>query len=395
MTSVARRLAVRAGVVCLTAAVAFGLAPAAANATPAQAPVPSGDAFYEPPTPLPAGRPGDVIRSRQINPTQWQIMYLSTNAGGKPDAVTGTVIVPLLGNRSAMPIVGFAVGTQGPAFRCAASKALQSGILYEQKGVDDLTRAGYAVAITDYEGYGPSSTPTYITGRSMGPAVLDSIRAAQRMNLGLSPKAQVAVQGYSQGGGGSLWAAELQPTYAPELNLVGAVGGGVPADLNAVAKGLDGYIGFGFLAFAAIGLDTAYPDLKLDSYLNDSGRTTLGAARKNDCLVEISAKYAFNTIKQYTTSNPLYTPAWQARIAENKLGQNPPKIPVFQYHGLVDEIVGLGQADDLHKSYCAAGVKETWKTYASDHILGIFAGMSDAEAFLADRFAGKPATSNC
>jgi hypothetical protein len=61
------------------------------------------------------------------NVNAWQVMYLSTNALGQRDVVTGTVLVPKNVNAATAPIVGFAVGTQGPAFKCTASKAIERG----------------------------------------------------------------------------------------------------------------------------------------------------------------------------------------------------------------------------------------------------------------------------
>ncbi|WP_435061258.1 lipase family protein [Amycolatopsis thermoflava] len=407
-----RLLAALVGFVLLAGgAVAFS-APSAVAASPIlsspilSAPVlpgPFDDSFYTPPSPLPAGNAGDVIRWRPAVPLMnaanadaWEVMYLSTNALGARNAVTGTVLVPKGVDPAKAPIVGFAVGTQGPAFKCTPSKAIERGTLYDQPAINDSLASGYAVAVTDYEGYSPTTVPTYITGQSMGPAVIDSVRAAQRLSqAGLSDDAKVIFQGYSQGGGGALWAAEKQPTYAPELNLVGVVAGGVPADLTEVAKGLDGNLGFGFLAFAAVGLDAAYPELHLDSYLNDTGRQQIAEAKQNACVVELLTNYAFKKISDYTTSNPLDTPAWQARLAENKLGAAPPRVPVFQYHAATDEIVNTPQADALHKQYCAAGVTEQWNTYVSDHLSGIFAGNADAHRWIVDRFAGTDAPSNC
>ncbi|WP_110080409.1 lipase family protein [Actinokineospora spheciospongiae] len=368
-------------------------------------PGPLDDSFYVPPSPLPAGEPGDVIRWRPTipplnagNADAWQVMYLSTNALGERNAVTGTIFTPKGVDPAKAPIVGYSVGTQGPAFKCTPSKAIERGTLYDQPAINDSISAGYAVAVTDYEGYGPgeANRPTYIVGQSMGPAVIDSVRAAQRLpQTKLSADAKVVFQGYSQGGGGALWAAEKQPSYAPDLNLVGVAAGGVPADLTEVAKGLDGYLGFGFLAFAAVGLDNAYPELQLDSYLNDTGRKDLADAKQNACVVELLANYPFKTIAGYTTTNPLTDPKWQARLAQNKLGQNPPRVPVLQYHASTDEIVNTPQGDALHKSYCAAGVTEQWNTYISDHLTGIFAGNADAGKWIKDRFAGKTAPSNC
>lgn len=210
------------------------------------------------------------------------------------------------------------------------------------------------MTVTDYEGYGQTTTPTYITGRSEGPAVLDSIRAAQRLDVArLSPAAPVAITGYSQGGGASMWAAEYEAGYAPELNVVGATAGGIPADLAATAAMLNGNVGAAFLFMAAIGLDAAYPELKLSSYLNDAGRAGISTL-ENGC--QEVAQFIGKKITDYTTTNPLDSPAWKARIAENKLGGSPPTgFPVFMFHGGADEIIPLAQSQDLYNSYCKAG----------------------------------------
>ena len=387
---------------CLVALGVVAASPPSVAAAPI-VPGPFDDSFYSPPSPLPAGKPGDVIRWRpavpllnSLNADAWQVMYLSTNALGRPDAVTGTILVPKGVDAAKAPIIGYAVGTQGPAFKCTASKAMERGTLYDQPAINDSLASGYAVAVTDYEGYSPTTVPTYMTGQSMGPAVIDSVRAAQNLpSAKLAKSAKVIFQGYSQGGGGSMWAGEKQPTYAPELNVVGVVAGGVPADLTEVAKGLDGYLGFGFLAFASMGLDAAYPDLKLDSFLNDTGRRQLADAKTNACMLELLLNYSFKKISDFTTSNPLDTPQWQARLAQNKLGANPPKVPVFQYHAAADEIVNTPQADALHKTYCGKGVKVQWNTYLAEHLTGIFAGNGDAHQWIVKRFAGAQAPSNC
>jgi pimeloyl-ACP methyl ester carboxylesterase len=322
-------------------------------------------------------------------------MYLSTNALGQRDAVTGSILVPRGIDTTKAPIVGFAMGTQGPAFKCRPAKALEQGTAYDQPAISDSLKSGYAVAITDYEGYSKVTMPTYMTGQSMGPAVIDVVRAAQRFPAAkLSPTAKVIFQGYSQGGGASFWAAEKQPTYAPELNLVGAVGGGVPADLSAVAKMSEGNIGYGFQLFAAMGLDAAYPELHFDSYLNDQGRAQVAKA-KGLCLVGLLVKGAFKKTATFVKSNPMETEPWKKRLAENNLGSAPPKVPLLQYHGRLDEIVPGAQADALHKTYCAAGVKLQFNKIIADHTVGIMSGNSAAHQWIVNRFNDAPAPSNC
>lgn len=393
-----KRLAV---FVTATLAVLTIATPTSAAAT--ALPGPFDDSFYAPPSALPSGNPGDIVRWRPsvallnlANANAWQVMYLSTNALGQRNAVTGTVLTPKNVDPATAPIVGFAVGTQGPAFKCTASKAIERGTLYDQGSVSRLLEAGYAVALTDYEGYSPTTTPTYVTGQSEGPAVLDMVRAAQRLPAaGLSTNTKVAIQGYSQGGGAAMWAAQMQPTYAPEMNLVGVAAGGVPGDLVAVAELLDGGLGFGVLAFAAAGLDAAYPELDLDSYLNDYGRTEIAKAKQEACVAELIFNYGFKKISDFTTSNPLPTPKWQARLAENKLGNTRIRVPVFQYHATHDEVVATPQAEALMRTYCAKGVQLTWKTYLAEHAIGIVAGADDSFRFIQDRINGRPATSTC
>ncbi|WP_409463761.1 lipase family protein [Amycolatopsis sp. GA6-003] len=389
-----------AALVALVLAAAF--APVAA-AAPDPGTGPADDSFYTPPSPLPAGKPGDIIRwrpskagPRKASVDAWQVMYLSTNALGKPDAVTGTVLVPKNADRATAPVVAFAPGTHGPAFACTPSKMIDLGAFYEQPGLDDLLDAGYAVAVPDYEGYQSSPKTTYVVGRSEGPAVIDAVRAAQRLApAGLSSTAKVVFRGYSQGGGAAVWAGELQPSYAPELNLAGIAAGGVPADLVQVTLQLDGKFGFGVFAYALLGLDQAYPELKLDSFLSDNGRAKLAEMKQSACTFELLTTYANQKISDYTTSPGYIQPAWTARLAENKLGGSPPKAPLFLYHATGDQLVQFSQADALHKTYCAAGVQETWKTYDTDHITLVYTGNADVLSFVKDRIAGKPAAANC
>ena len=235
----------------------------------------------------------------------------------------------------------------------------------------------------------------------MGRSMLDAVRAAQRLpGSGLAADAPVGLVGYSQGGGAAGWATELAGTYAPELNVKGASIGGVPADLTAVANGLDGSAFVAFALMAALGLDTAYPDLQLDNYLNAAGKD-LKAKSTSVCLVSVDGfstflGTAFKHLSDYTTTNPLTTPAWQARLGQQKLGAAKPSFPVYQYHGAIDEIIPFDQAMQLRKTWCAAGVNHTWKTeLASEHALGMVSGFGAGLDWLGDRFAGKPASNNC
>ncbi|MEV6443906.1 lipase family protein [Amycolatopsis sp. NPDC051716] len=368
----------------------------AATADPPRGP--DGDAFYTPPSPLPAGADGDVVWWRPLpdsgSAEGYLVLYRSRSATDTPIALSGRVLVPAAPwtGPGPRPIVSVASGTRGIGDRCAPSKFQPD---YEKPlFVDAMLSRGWAVAITDYEGLGTPGRHTYVVGRSEGHTVIDAVRAATRLPAaGLAAGGPVAFSGYSQGGGGAAWAGELAPSYAPELHVAGITAGGTPADLNVVAENLDGGVGFGFLLLSALGLDAAYPELDLPVYLNDRGRTLY--ATQQDACVDAVFGYAFGHIADYTTANPLTTAKWQKRLAENELGARPPRAPIFLFHGGLDEIIPLAQAQTLRREYCAAGVDVTWGTYVGEHVTTLAFSAGDVVRYLADRFAGKPARSGC
>lgn len=379
---------------------------------------PNEDCFYQPPR-LRLGRPGELVRSRESQfsldllaatpdpaVVAHQVLYRSTDALGEPMMVSGTVLVPSTpwtgtGDR---PLISYAVGTRGLGDPCAPSYTLANGTDYEGAIIKSLLDLGWAVAITDYQGSGTPGRHTYMVGPSEGHAVLDIVRAAQQVQgVGLSASTPVALMGYSQGGGAAGWAAQFAGTYAPELNLKGTAIGGVPGDLEATANFLQGTPLIAFALMASLGLDAAYPELDLNSDLNESGRELVGFGDQL-CLATIDGfatlvgTTAFTTFEDFVAGeNPLYTSKWQARLAENKLGQAAPSAPVFQYHAVIDEIVPFDQAAQLRQTWCDLGADLTWARMEApvEHALGIFLGAPYAAAWLAERFAGQPTESNC
>src|SRR5262249_9001231 len=67
-------------------------------------------------------------------------------------------------------------GTQGLAQSCAPSLQMAAGTEYDGGAIIASLKQGYAVAITDYQGYTNGATPTYIDGKSEGQAGLDIAR---------------------------------------------------------------------------------------------------------------------------------------------------------------------------------------------------------------------------
>lgn len=361
------------------------------------------DAFSTPPDPLPAGAPGDILRAEPLQPRAldarlggagraWRVLYLSTNATGARIAVTGTVILP--SRRAPRALVGFAPGSQGLADGCAPSRQLREGTLYEGIALTAILQRGWAVAMTDYEGLGTPGMHTYMVGRSAGPSVLDALRAARRLpDAGIGDDLPTAVMGYSQGGNAAGWAAQLEASYAPELELRGVAAGGVPSDLAAVQREVDGGPYAAVMVLGGLGLEAAY-GVDIDRYHTLRGTREYYEAT-HDCIIVSLLKNAFRRIATVTTFNPLGDPDVRARMEENRLGTIAPAMPVLLQHGRFDDVVPAGQARAVHDAWCARGAAVTWRTVALDHAGGYFGTLPRAIRWLGSRLTGVPDTGDC
>jgi len=377
--------------------------PAAASASTCTS-APSGDAFYTPPSPLPSGAPGDIIWCRpEASPTAgsqaWQILYRSSDVNGQPTAISGTVFVPTAAwtGSGTRPVMAYSPGTQGWGDQCAPSREIAANDFDEQFAVSNMLAKGWAVVVTDYPGLGTPGDEAYNVGIPEGYGVLDSLRAATRLpGGGLSASAPMGIEGYSQGGSAADWAAQLQPSYAPGLDLVGVAAGGTPANLQAVASNINGSIWFAFLAGTAEGFNTVYPSLDLNSELTPAGQAAMNSL-EGMCQAQGLLTFAGKKIEDYTVGgvNPVSQPQWTAVLDANNLGTMKPAVPLYEYHGLLDEIIPYSVEQTLHRQYCAQGVNTKLVGYLGDHILTQVIAQTDVVNWLAARVAGTPAASNC
>lgn len=369
--------------------------------------------FYEPPASLPA-RNGDLVRSEPsefyLDPLKavkadadvHRIMYRSTDRGGAAVAITGTVLVPKtpwlgLGQR---PIVGYAVGTQGMGDQCAPSRLLAAGSEYEGIFISGLLARGYAVSVTDYKGLGTPGIHTYLARVDQGNAVLDSVRAAQRLpGTGLPSAGPVAIVGYSQGGGAAAAAAELQPTYASELKLKGVVAGATPADLDLVAEKIDGSPYAAFLNYAVLGVATSY-GIDPSPLLNEQGKTVMREIQ-DQCFLESVATYAFQDSRSLTADgrsiNQILGEApFDTLIDQQRLGNVKPGAPVLVTHSVLDDVIPYQTGKNVASRWCSKGANVRFSSnVAPTHIGGAIASYPEQFLFLEARFAGIPQLANC
>ncbi|MCX6469575.1 MAG: lipase [Corynebacteriales bacterium] len=410
-------------------------APAPAPApTPAASPV--NDSFYTPPSPLPAGKPGDIIRSENL-PTAitipspegavpakaTRIMYLSIDANGDPIAVTGYYLQPVSEWKGPgpRPVVAYAGGLHGQGDQCAASKLLQEGVTFsfpggpmaeiEQIVTLNLVKLGYGVVSSDYMGGGTPGTHTFGNRVDQAHAVIDAARAALHLPE-VSPDAKVALAGYSQGGGATAAAAELVDSYAPELPLVGIYTGGVPADLLREMNYLDGNRLGGVIGYALNGASYRYPEFKerVSTVLNPYGKQTM-AQLSGECIVLTSARGKPST-RDWTVSHKSFgqlvteDPILSKYVHMQDIGNLKPTVPVLLTGNPDDPTVPIVQERELYSKWCAKGATSLQyeeipfpirliggSTFG--HVAGGISGFQRAVSWLSDRFAGKPAVTGC
>ncbi|MFF9853104.1 lipase family protein [Streptomyces litmocidini] len=343
----------------------------------------------------------DPLKAIKVDASVHRIMYRTTDRAGKAIAVTGTVLNPATSPYRQRPIVALAPGTQGLADKCAPSRQLAEGTEYEALPIKKLLDQGYAVVVTDYQGLGTPGVHTYMAREAQGRTVLDSVRAAQRLDaVDLPDAGPVALYGYSQGGGATASAAELAPTYAPELKIKGAVVGAPPADMNEVAAGMDGSAYGAFFNYSLSGLSTAY-GIDIDPYLNAHGKRVTADLRDNLCTTQALAKYPFLNSRFLTVdgrplTERLTRAPWAAIVADLRLGNRKPTAPVLLSHSALDDVVPQQVGKNLADDWCRRGATVR---FAGNHIPGHIAATEGTSAeglpWLKDRFADKTAPSTC
>jgi hypothetical protein len=430
------RLLAAAVAASVAVALGAGAAPAAADSGQEVSRGVAIPVFYNPPAQLPAAD-GTLIRSEPLplalslpgltGPlpgTATRIMYKSTDSNGQPVAVTGAYIEPTLPwtGGGPRPLVAVAEGTMGQGDQCAPSLNLENPLTLNGEtlsiGYDDLAiyrilATGAAVVVTDYVGLGTTDRlHTYVNRLDQAHALLDAARAAHAVSgASITSASRVALYGYSQGGGASAAAAELQPGYAPDVDLVGTYAGAPPANLTQVIPGIDGSALAGALGWSINGFMQSDPALApiVAAHINAAGRAAL-ADLSTMCVGDAILGYAFAASTQWTTDGRSLSaviasePQLQAYLNQQRIGTLTPTSPVRVATGVEDDIVVHSQARQLAVDWCNKGANVTYvpiilpnlgDKLLTNHLAPLITDQGSAISWLTDRLSGRPAGSNC
>ena len=390
------------------------------------------DPFYQytDGTPLASFAPGTVLKSRTITAyiagfkTSYkatQIVYRSTDAKQRPTANVTTIFTPEC--TSSCPNKNKVISYQsfydslnpedGPSRAYAGGKRLPDLLpAVETVLFGTYVKNGYTVVISDTEG----QNANFAAGPEYGYNTLDSIRAALNSpEIGLDRNAKVAMLGYSGGAIATEWAAELAPSYAPDLkpNLIGAAFGGTLVSPEHNLTYVEGApIWGGVMPMAVVGVARSY-EIDIKKYLTPRGLEVYDRIQKAS-IAYVLGQYGKVTWKdlvkpefQDRTKIPEYVAAVNTVIMGTggtpeiplQIGQGTGGIwegtktsPIW---GKGDGVMLAGDVRTLARQYCAQGVAVEHKEYGSSHFLTMLNWLPAATAWIDDRFAGKPAPQNC
>jgi hypothetical protein len=404
-----------------------------ATAAGAAPPPPGQDPFYryDGSTPLDQLAPGTVLKTRTESlhvvgiPTPIkavQLLYRSTGQRGQATSNVTSVLLPPL-RIGAPKVVSYQSFYDSlnpddePSYTISGGGLSIGGAIPQLESglVTPLLLAGYTIAIPDTEG----QAADFAAGPEYGYNTIDGLRAAYKSPAaGLTSSTKAGLIGYSGGAIATEWAAELAPSYAPDVNrnLVGAAMGGVLVDPAHNLHYVDGSsVWAGVMPMAIVGVARAFA-IDLKPYLNAKGLEIYNKLEKATISQVLGAypglTWAQMAKPEYATpeSVPEYVHAANQLIMGTAAGT--PTTPLFigqgaggETEGTPGDKPGIGPGDgvmiagdvrSLARQYCAAGTKVQYTQYdALSHIGTAVPWLATAVPWLTTRFTGLPATQNC
>lgn len=364
---------------------------------------PLGEPFFDPPAGFENLSPGAVLNTRSVTVgplltpvTSTQILFRTTDSKDRAVAGATTVIVPTAPWTGAgtRPVVAYNMAIDSLGNTCAPSWTLPRGIAPEIAAVQLFLAKNYAVVVTDHQG----PRQAYAAGRMAGHAVLDALRAMVNLpELGLPASSPIVITGYSGGAIASGWAAQLAPTYAPDVHLVGTAFGGAPIDYRILLSSMNGANAASTLFLSAtMGVAREYPEMF--QLMNDNG-LRLAQIAKDMCIYLLAPGGLVAPIPAQALSdvpNVDRTPIAEEIIRQTRMGGDlAPTTPVFIYQGQQEFWIPKQGAETLYDEWCAHGAQVRLEEYVGEHLIVAVSGLPGSHQWIDDRLAGIPAPAGC
>jgi pimeloyl-ACP methyl ester carboxylesterase len=327
-----------------------------------------------------------------------RINYLSTSGiDGSRQEVTGTVFAPK-GDppEGGWPVIAYGHPTTGIRSECAPS--LDPMLLGLSTTVTGLVRAGFVVAISDYQGLGLDRTyHPYLDATTEGYNLIDSVRAARKLIPNTSDR--WAAFGGSQGGQAAWAANELAAEYGADLTLVGSASYSAPLAISGFADAaVDGTLTSEqsiALLHILMSLAQESPDFRLDDY-----RRGLASDKQNVLLTckgpEVAER---DELANQLPADDLRPAGQQAadflrtRLQEMSLPRLPATAPMLIVYGGQDQLVPPTWTDRALDVACRKGDIIQIELQPDKGHADVDGGT--AFPWINDRFAGAPPRNDC
>jgi hypothetical protein len=350
--------------------------------------------FYDAPTPLPAGKPGELIRFESVGEYDLsyevlavRILYHSRSASGADVAVSGVVLLP--DGRpppGGWPVIAWAHDFTGSARQCAPSllRNLNQGPLLSM-----YVGLGYAVVASDYAGLGTNFPNATFDLRSNALDLLFAIPAARAALPQLGTR-WVAV-GYSEGALAAVGVAEAGGELADSNYLGGVAISGV-ADaqemFERVARGSDQRV---FVQLAH-GIKTIFPDFRVNEMLTDKA-VPLYQHLSQACDASFEPGISSNDLLQAGWENNRHVKEFFAR---NILGLTPAHGPLLMISGDADPEIPSALTAKVVTRLCGQKDRAVFVKYPGLNATAILENsVSEQISWIKARFAGHTAPTNC
>ncbi|CZR44099.1 uncharacterized protein FPRO_13890 [Fusarium proliferatum ET1] len=367
---------------------------------------PSEDPWYSAPDGWRIRQPGDVLRilsasnlTRIVDGARavYHILYRSTDSRGHPSWAVTTLFIPTSLYQSPSGKVGilsyqFAYNTcnvdSSPSYALSGAMAKNEpnlGIKSSTSLITEMLSFGWIVNTPDHLG------PNAAFGASVqaGHATLDALRAVHDLlRLGDNSGFSTAIWGYSGGSIATFSAAELQPSYAPELNISAAVVGGLVDDISAALDKINKSPIAGTLIAILLGITAQYPQERayLESCLVPEKKGEFMSAVNTEVTQNVG-KYSGQDIYCFFKGGgaDLRAPILQELYHKQaKLGyRDTPTMPIFLYKAIQDHFCTIDLTDATVDRLCEKEAEITFeRNTVGGHVSEIENGKPRAFGFL-------------
>lgn len=346
--------------------------------------------FYNTPKPLPAGKPGELIRSQRFDDYDLpftfatRILYHSQSASGADVPVSGVVLTPS-GNPPAggWPVIAWAHAFSGAARSCAPSLA---------RNLDYGPSFGlwiglhYAVVATDYAGLGSDGRNAVIDMTSNANDVINAVKAAHTAVPTLGAK-WVAL-GDSEGAPAVIALDEME-SETRDPNYLGSAALSGVADMRDVYERLAKGNERGALALLAYAIKTVSTEFDPAAMLTTKGISAYDQLSRS-CAPPVHS------------SDELLKPGWESQapvqqfFSRNRVGERKAAAPLLVISGESDPIFPIDLVISAVGGMCKQGDRVLFDRYPNlDRLRVPGESITEQTSWIRDRFASKAAPGNC